>query len=103
GQQRRVHWTKSRTLGERDEEIINEAGPPMRAGELAALIMRDLHLREEKTGAAEFLLLVAHGRSPAIEPPIPKGKDNYVREPEQAAGEQEFQRRLPMRRKRADQ
>src|SRR6476646_4023183 len=65
-EQWRVRRTERRTLGERDEEIIREAWPPSGAGELGALIVRDLHLREQKTGAAKFFLFVTHGRAAAV-------------------------------------
>src|SRR5207247_9978949 len=70
-QQRSVGRAKRRTLGEGNEEIIDEARPPARTCKLATLVMWDLHLREKKAGAAEFLLLVTHGGPTAVEPPIP--------------------------------
>src|SRR5438046_691892 len=53
-QQRRVGRAKCRTLREGDEQIIDEPRPPAHTCKLATLVMRDLHLREEKAGASEF-------------------------------------------------
>lgn len=88
GQQRRIGRAESRTLGERDEEVIDKARSPRRAFELGALIVRDLHLWEKKAGAAKFLTLVSQRGTTAVQSPIPKRKHNYVREPEQTAGKQ---------------
>ena len=93
-QQRRVGRAEGRTLGKRDEEIIDKARPPARACKLGALIVRDLHLREKKTGAAELLLLVPHGWPAAIESPIPERENQHVGQPEQCARAQKFERRF---------
>ena len=85
GQKWGVGRPECRALGESDEEIIDKARTPMRTGELRAFVVRDLHLREKKTGAAKFLALVASRRPAAVESPVPKRKNNDVSEPKQPA------------------
>src|SRR5947208_3824816 len=77
-QQRGVSGTKGRTLRKRDEEIIDEAGPPPVNVKTAALDCFDLHLRENETAAAEFAPLLATGRPAAVQPPVPNREDEDV-------------------------
>ena len=56
----------------------DKSRPPTSASKLSPLVVRDLHLREKKTGAAEFVFFVALGRAAAIEPPIPEREDDDV-------------------------
>src|SRR5947208_4378300 len=68
-EQRRIGRAEGRALGEGDKEVIDKTRPKTDAGKLLALVVWDLHLREKKAGAAEFLFFVALGCSAAIEPP----------------------------------
>src|SRR5262245_45923329 len=54
----------------------------------------DLHLRENETPTSELMVALADRRTAAIEPPIPQGKHEYVRDPEFSAGKQKRHRRL---------
>ena len=73
-------------MGESDKEIVNEMRAPARAGKVAAFVARNLHLWEEKAATAEIFLLLAFGRSAAIDAPIPKGENYDIGEPEQGCG-----------------
>src|SRR5437763_8409964 len=90
----REQWRVSRAeggaLGECDEQVIDKPRPPARACELGALIVRDLHLWEKKTSAAEFFLFVPHRRTAAVQSPIPKREYDHVGQPEQRARAQKF-------------
>src|SRR5438093_528152 len=66
-------------LGRSEQKIIDKVRSPTRALKLATLIMRDLHLRKEKTCAAEFLLVVAQGRPTAVQSPIPECEHHHIR------------------------
>src|SRR5205809_714095 len=80
--QRRVCRTECRTLREGDEQIIDKARLPAGACKLGAFVMRDLHLRKKEACTAEFVLLVAQGRSAAVQPPIPEREDDHICQPE---------------------
>ena len=90
-------------MGEGDEKVIDKVGAPARAGELAPFPARDLHLREEEALAPKIIALVAPSRAASVDPPIPEGENDNVREPEKRGGKQKLKRRLPVRRKRVHQ
>ena len=90
-------------MRKRDEQVIDKPRPEADAGKLRALIVRYLHLRKQKTGAAEILFFMALGRTAAVKAPIPEREHNNVRQPKQTARAQECERRFFVRRKRLHQ
>src|SRR5437763_14151714 len=65
--------------------------------------MRDLHLREEETGAAELFFFVARSWAAPIQSPIPQRKNEHIGQPKQCAGPKKLERRFPVRRQGPDQ
>ena len=90
-------------MGEGDEKVIDKMRAPTRAGELSSFPAWDLHLREEEAFAPKIVAFLAPSRAASVDPPIPQGEDDDVREPEKRGGKQELKRGLPVRRKRVYQ
>src|SRR5262249_35935146 len=71
-QERRVGRSEGGTLGEGNEQIIDEPWSPVCARKFGALVVRNLHLRKKETRAAESLLFPPQCRPAAIESPVPE-------------------------------
>src|SRR5256885_6427812 len=78
-QQWRVGWPESGALRKSDEEVVDKSWPPACTRKLASFVVRNLHLRKQKAGAAEFLLFMPKSGSAAIQPPVPKREHDDVR------------------------
>lgn len=90
-EQRRVGRTECRALCERDEQIIDKARVPARTRKFGSLVVRDLHLWEKETFAAEPALLLSQSWPAAVQAPVPQSKHDHVRQPKQAAGTEQLQ------------
>ena len=64
-----------------DKKVIDKTWPPVFDAKSLPFGIFDLHLGEDETVATEFRMLLAHGRTAAVESPIPERKDENIREP----------------------
>jgi hypothetical protein len=80
-EKRCIGWSEGRALRKGDKKVIDKTWPPVFDAKSLPFGIFDLHLGEDETAATECRMLLAHGRTAAVEAPIPERKDEHIREP----------------------
>src|SRR5206468_12972819 len=90
---------------ERDEKVVHKTRMPMFTFNVEAFTFAsvDLHLWKKETAAPEFVMLVTHVGTAAVQPPIPESEDENMRQPSCRARQQKLERRLCVRWQGRDQ